>query len=161
MPFHLLMGLTAFIDQAFKSRIEAQPAELFPRPMKNSGGRIQLYRDHNQGFPFGFLGQYREMVRAVSLTITAMLGGVYLHLHRERKNPAARLALALTIGGSASNLFDRYVRGYVVDYFSIQLGPLKKVVFNLGDLFVIFGTGLLALGEISKEFRPSGKAQNF
>lgn len=60
-----------------------------------------------------------------------------------------KLGLALVIGGSLSNLYDRFVRRYVVDYFSFQFGVLKKVVFNLGDLFVFFGSGLLLLLEFS------------
>ncbi|MFR5731015.1 MAG: signal peptidase II [Clostridium sp.] len=39
------------------------------------------------------------------------------------------------LGGAVSNLYDRMIRHYVVDYFSIQCGKLKKVVFNLGDIF--------------------------
>ena len=56
-----------------------------------------------------------------------------------------KLSLALVIGASLSNLYDRYVRGYVVDYFSLRFGPLKKVVFNLGDIFIFLGSGLQAV----------------
>ncbi|MBS5063751.1 MAG: signal peptidase II, partial [Hungatella hathewayi] len=42
-----------------------------------------------------------------------------------------------------SNLYDRLKRGYVVDYFSIQAGFLKKVVLNLGDLFIMTGAVIL------------------
>lgn len=51
----------------------------------------------------------------------------------------------MVIGGSLSNLYDRYIRGYVVDYFSLRFGPLKEVVFNLGDIFILLGAGLQAV----------------
>mgnify|MGYP004557310627 CR=1 FL=1 len=50
-------------------------------------------------------------------------------------------------------LYDRLKRGYVVDYFSIQCGKLKKVVFNLGDIFVFLGSGILFGAELIKEIR--------
>ena len=48
-----------------------------------------------------------------------------------------KTALTLVLAGGASNLYDRLKRGYVVDYFSIQWKKLKKVVFNLGDIFIL------------------------
>ena len=52
---------------------------------------------------------------------------------------------ALVLAGGLSNLYDRLRRGYVVDYFSIQAGFLKKVVFNLGDLFIMAGAAVLTV----------------
>ena len=63
-------------------------------------------------------------------------------LNRGRRMQKAGLALVL--GGAVSNLYDRFTRGYVVDYFTIEWKALKRVIFNLGDLFV-FGGGLLFL----------------
>jgi len=40
-----------------------------------------------------------------------------------------------------------------VDYFSIQYGKLKKVVFNLGDLFIFLGAGIILIVEIIKAFK--------
>ena len=34
----------------------------------------------------------------------------------------------------------------MVDYFSFQWKALKKVVFNLGDLFILAGAFLMAAG---------------
>jgi signal peptidase II len=148
MMYELVIMLAAGVDQAIKGRIEEQKPEDFPRPLKHSGGKILLYRNHNNGFPFGFLKEKKELVRTLPLVITSMLGGAFVYLQRQKKHPLTRLALALTIGGSLSNLYDRHVRGYVIDYFSIQWGQLKKVVFNLGDIFVFLGAGILAMMEL-------------
>ncbi len=71
-----------------------------------------------------------------------------------------KTGLAILLGGAVSNLYDRYVRRYVVDYFSFQFGWLKKVVFNLGDLFVFAGSGILMAIELVQEvkelFPPKG-----
>ena len=49
------------------------------------------------------------------------------------------------IGGACSNLFDRFFRGYVVDYLYINKEPASKVIFNLGDVFIAGGTVLAGL----------------
>ena len=69
-----------------------------------------------------------------------------------------KLALATVIGGSLSNLYDRFVRRYVVDYFSVQIGPLKKVVFNLGDICVFLGSVVLILAELVREIRDNRRS---
>lgn len=53
-----------------------------------------------------------------------------------------RLALSFVILGSASNLIDRFTRGYVVDYFSFnKFVPkrIKETVFNIGDICILIG----------------------
>ena len=64
-----------------------------------------------------------------------------------------KIGIAIILGGAISNLYDRLVRRYVVDYFSIQCGKLKEVVFNLGDIFVFLGSGILFTAEVIKEIR--------
>ena len=59
--------------------------------------------------------------------------------------PGGKGGYALVLAGGLSNLYDRLRRGYVVDYFSIQAGFLKKVVFNLGDLFIMAGAAVLTV----------------
>lgn len=84
----------------------------------------------------------QELVRLVPLVLTSILAGCLMEMQREKGNWLQKTAISLVIGGSLSNLYDRYVRNYVVDYFSLQFGPLKKVVFNLGDIFILLGSGI-------------------
>ena len=55
------------------------------------------------------------------------------------------------LGGAISNLYDRLVKGYVVDYFSIEFKRLKKVIFNLGDIFVFLGSLVFLIGELLED----------
>lgn len=58
-----------------------------------------------------------------------------------------KLAFSFIIGGACSNVYDRIVRKYVVDYFSFntKLKKLKDIVFNISDMFIFLGTGLAVL----------------
>ena len=152
-----IAALLAAGDQFLKSRVESQEPDQFPRPMEGTKGNILLYRNHNAGFPFGFLKEHEELVRTVPLAVTSMLAGMLAALCEKKGRVVQKLALAVVIGGSASNLYDRYVRKYVVDYFSIQRGPLKKVVFNLGDLCVFAGSMVFLLAKLAAEILSGHK----
>lgn len=155
--YGVIAALLAAGDQFLKFRVEAQDPESFPRPLEGTKGRILLYRNHNAGFPFGFLEKHGELVRTVPLAVTSMLAGALAAMSEKKGRTVRKLALATIIGGSASNLYDRYVRKYVVDYFSIQCGALKKVVFNLGDIFVFLGSAALLLAELASEAGRKGQ----
>ncbi|MDD3252678.1 MAG: signal peptidase II [Lachnospiraceae bacterium] len=153
MLFVTLVLLLAAVDLGLKWLIERQEAETFPRPLEHTNKKIMLYQNHNAGFPFGFLEKYGELVRVFPLVVISALGGVLGYLIPRRGHIGEKLGLAVILGGALSNLYDRYVRRYVVDYFSVQIGALKKVVFNLGDIFVFLGTGILLFLEIWTEIR--------
>lgn len=140
-----LIGILATGDQWLKHVVEAQEPEKFPRPLEGTKDRIWIYRNHNAGFPFGFLEQREGLVRTVPLILTSALAGSLFALRKKKGEGLRNISAALVIGGSLSNLYDRYVRGYVVDYLSLRVGPLKEVVFNLGDIFILLGATIHAV----------------
>ena len=58
-----------------------------------------------------------------------------------------KTALAMILGGGASNLYDRVKKGHVVDYFSFKTRSrrLSGIIFNISDFFVFAGALLLVL----------------
>lgn len=58
-----------------------------------------------------------------------------------------KAALAMILGGGASNLYDRVKKGHVVDYFSFKTRSrrLSGIIFNVSDFFVFAGALLLVL----------------
>lgn len=156
MIFIGVIAALLILDLGLKKMIEEQDAEKFPREMEGTGGKIWLYQNHNQGFPFGFLKSKPQLVRNIPLVMTSALAGILVWLLPRKGNTAEKLALSLCIGGAASNLYDRLIRHYVVDYFSIQCKWLKKVVFNLGDIFILAGAGLLFFSEIVRSLNEAG-----
>ncbi|MBS6643409.1 MAG: signal peptidase II [Clostridiaceae bacterium] len=148
MVFIYVAGIIFVIDLLLKESIEKQDPETFPRELEKSQGRILLYRNHNAGFPFGFLEEKPQLVKNIPLIMTSALAGILLWLLPKKGQLLEKTALTFAIGGALSNLYDRMVRGYVIDYFSIQWKKLKKVVFNLGDLFIFAGAALLLISEV-------------
>lgn len=141
----LTFGTTlTFLDLAVKKQIEEQDPKDFPKDLDGTKGLVKLYRNHNAGFSFGFFEGSRA-VELIPLCLTSALAGAWTWLMGTRGRFAEKLALTLTLAGGVSNLCDRMMRGYVVDYFSIQWKGLKKVVLNLGDVFILTGSAILVL----------------
>lgn len=90
------------------------------------------------------------------MVISAMAGALCSLLQGKGKT-AQKLGLSIIIGGALSNLYDRLVRGYVVDYFSIEWDRLKKVVFNLGDMFVFLGSAVIVAEQVAVSLAETAK----
>ncbi len=148
------------IDYFCKENIEAQKPEDFPRDMEKSHGKVRLYRNHNEGFCFGVKKENKELVRMVPVIFTSAAAGILTWLLcRDEGKRTEKIGLALITAGGLSNLYDRIKRGYVVDYFSIRCKYLEKVVFNLGDFFILAGSALIAItgmfGSVRKITSPA------
>ncbi len=61
--------------------------------------------------------------------------------NHEKLNTLQTLAIAMILGGTAGNFFDRLFYGYVVDF--IKLNFIDFPVFNMADLFINIGVILI------------------
>lgn len=140
--FFLVLGLAVVAaDQYFKHKINSNPDF---REHTAAGGRIRLTCYHNRGAFLNFMEKRGRLV----LIITTLLFGALLSacgfIVCGKKSRLLAAGLTLMAGGAASNLFDRYRHGYVVDYFSFKIIP--RIVFNLGDLAIFLGALLSVPG---------------
>jgi len=60
------------------------------------------------------------------------------------------LGLALFVAGGASNWIDRAARGSVVDFLNVGVGPVRTGVFNVADVAIMLGVGLIGLATFAK-----------
>lgn len=153
MFFVGLILMILILDLGIKDVIEETKETDFPKELEGTRGKIMLHRNHNAGFPFGVFSRKPEMVKGVPLAIISGVAGIFLWLLPKKGHQTEKFALALVLGGGLSNLYDRLVRNYVVDYFSIQWKRLRNVVFNLGDIFIFLGAGILFVMEIVDTIR--------
>jgi signal peptidase II len=89
------------------------------------------------------------------LGTAALLAWVGITLARHVLGGRRPLGLALLWAGGVANLADRVVRGYVVDFLNVGLGPVRTGIFNVADVAITFGAVLvlveLALGRSGSE----------
>lgn len=107
--------------------------------------RVIVRKYYNQGAILDSLKQWPRLVQLLSGLVLLGASFAFLLLLPKKGKKGMKLGLALIIGGGAGNLYDRMERGHVIDYFSFRsrFSWLKRVVFNLSDLFIFLGAFLV------------------
>ena len=100
--------------------------------MKNTGAAFSMLSDAPPAF-FVLLG-------------TAVSVGILWWLRRNpRGQTLLAAALSLIMGGAMGNVVDRVTRGHVVDFIDFYVGNWHFAAFNVADMAISVGTGLLIL----------------
>jgi signal peptidase II len=112
-------------------------------------GVLRLTYTENPAAAFGLFGNLPPTI-FIALILTVL--GIFLVLAWPFLHARIGIAVtALVLGGAVGNLVDRITRHYVVDYlqfpFQLHVGGrlLMWPVFNLADICVVIGIGLLIL----------------
>jgi signal peptidase II len=117
-------------------------------------GLFHIVYVENTGAAFSILqGKRVFLIVFAALMLTALI--VYIFLKRKSAPPMLLTGLSLVVGGGLGNLIDRVLFGYVVDYIEFQ--PFSFPVFNIADISVCAGCGLLFLHLAIAEFRDHGR----
>jgi signal peptidase II len=74
--------------------------------------------------------------------VLATLGFAMVRAPRDRRT---LLGATLLLAGGASNWIDRVLHGHVVDFLNLGIGPLRTGIFNVADVAIMLGLGLLVL----------------
>lgn len=137
----LLVGCDHATKYAAKTGLSAdQPRQLL-------GGVLDLRYVENTDVAFNLLRWIPEGARMPILIATGaftLLGLLVLLLRRPPQTLRLRLALLLITAGAFGNYLDRVVRGYVVDFVHLHHWP----VFNVADVYLTVGAGLLLLSTL-------------
>lgn len=79
-----------------------------------------------------------------------------------RKNPQGQtllvVALSLVLGGALGNVIDRVSRGHVVDFIDFYWGNWHFAAFNVADMAITAGAGLMLLDMLLESRRNKAKA---
>jgi len=94
----------------------------------------------NEGAAFGMLQGHAAPLALFSAVVLVLLI-IYTVKNNKTLCNFQRAGLGLLMGGIAGNLFDRVVLGYVIDF--VDIGFLNFPVFNLADVFINTGAGIL------------------
>ena len=116
------------------------------------GDTLRLAYVENTG---GFLGLGADLAPPARTQIFTIGTGVLLlaliaAAFKLPWHPWSLLGIAFFVAGGASNWIDRVVRGSVVDFLNIGIGPLRTGIFNFADVAIMVGFGLILIGEVWK-----------
>ena len=101
----------------------------------------------NYGAAFSFLadhdGWQKYFFILLAIGISLMLA--YFMKKNRADQTLQNAAYALIIGGALANMVDRAYNGFVVDFFDFYWDIYHYPVFNVADIAICIGAGLLAL----------------
>jgi signal peptidase II len=125
------------------------------------GDTIRLDYHENAG---GFLSTgatWRPEVRtAVFQFANALfLFGILGMAVRSKWSRLGAVGLLLFLAGGMSNLIDRIAMGRVIDFLNVGIGPIRTGIFNVADVAIMAGIGLLLLDHwlsFARRRQPAG-----
>lgn len=125
------------VDQATKVGIRAG---LAPRESHDVFPGFDITRVRNDGIAFGLFPGRPAAVAILTIValcaIAAALAGLV------NRNASVASGAGLLVGGSIGNLVDRVAFGAVTDF----LDPARWPAFNVADIGIVVGAGLIVLG---------------
>lgn len=151
--FLLLTGADLVIKQYVENRMEEG------KEVKVSK-KLFLRKVSNKGLLLGKLQKFPDVVKGVSIFATVIVALSVLFGIRREKTKREKLGKSLILAGAVSNLYDRLMRGHVVDYIGVEdvKGLPKGFTANLADLYILLGTILTVFAGKVKKKNKDGAA---
>ncbi len=115
-------------------------------PHEIVGDMLRFTLVYNRGAAFGLhVGPYSRWV-FMTLTVVALAILAWLYQSTREGHASRVLAIALVCGGAIGNLVDR-VRSElgVVDFIDVGFGDTRWPTFNVADIAIVVGVGLMAI----------------
>jgi signal peptidase II len=158
----LLVGpLTMILDQVTKvwarSSLPTTP-QGYGIPQSVIDGWWDWRLSHNPGSAFGLFGDTGGA--RVFLSIVGLIAvGAIVWMLKKATDEQRRLAVALGLvaGGAVGNLIDRVAFGVVTDFVVWKYNTHEWPTFNVADVALVVGVGLLFL-DIGKQPEPAAAA---
>ena len=119
--------------------------------IRNTGAAFGLLRDRALDLGFATIDGV-QLLGQVSLVVALV---IVVALVRSRYLPTlVAWALGSRLGGALGNGVDRRRLGYVTDFIQLQAGWFDFPVFNVADIAIVVGAGLLVLSTLLHPSTP-------
>ena len=118
---------------------------------------LNFYLVWNTGIGFGLASMESNIFYHILTIVIAIINIVLIYFLIKLKG-IYTYSIAIIIGGSLGNLFDRIYYYAVPDFIDLHLGNFHWFIFNVADIFITVGIIALVFIEIlkkEKEFRIS------
>ncbi|WP_439641665.1 signal peptidase II [Nevskia sp.] len=113
---------------------------------------FNLVRLHNTGAAFSMLNTAPAAMFIVLSSAVSI--GILWWLRSNRHGQLLNaLAFVFVLGGALGNAIDRATRGYVLDFIQFFVGDWHFAAFNVADVAITFGAGLMILDLILQSVR--------
>lgn len=121
-------------------------------------GFLNFSYAQNTGVAFSMLDDHGDTGRW-GLSVVAFIAAalvVYFFWRTPRSDDRILGALALLLAGIVGNVVDRSRLGFVVDFIDVQFGSWHYPTFNIADMAICIGAGLLILDMFLSKKKEAG-----
>lgn len=141
----LILSSSVGCDQITKNVAKANLTPL--ESVAYLGGLFQFQYIENSGAMLGLGAKLPQETRVWTLIVfngVMLMGMIWFIWRSKEMSYLGVLGSTLIIGGGISNIIDRLVNnGAVVDFMHIGIGPVRTGIFNVADVAIMAGVGLL------------------
>lgn len=97
----------------------------------------------NRGSAFGMFQNQKVFLLLVGVLFLGLMIYLVVKTPAQRRFLPIHLIASCIVAGGAGNMIDRFVLGYVVDFFSFVL--IHYPVFNVADVYIVVATITMAI----------------
>ena len=115
---------------------------------------LNFYLVWNTGIGFGLASMEANIYYHI-LTLIIIIVNIGLVYFLVKTKGVFSYLIALIIGGSLGNLFDRIYYYAVPDFIDLHIGNYHWFIFNVADIFITVGIIGLIIGEFLKKGKVS------
>ncbi|MEH8029015.1 signal peptidase II [Gallibacterium anatis] len=148
---YLWLSVVAFILDLFTKWLVVSRFELYESV--NILPIFNLTYVRNYGAAFSFLADHSGWQKYFFVLIAVVISALLLFwlAKTPRQKILVNSAYALIIGGALANMTDRLYHGFVVDFLDFYWQIYHYPVFNVADIAICVGAGLLILDYLKNE----------
>lgn len=141
----LAIGFGVFaLDQASKYYL-LQILDLPIRAPIHINDYFTLVMAWNRGVSFSLFSTIGGWMPAILTAAAILISGLLARLCLKTSHRLERIGYAMVIGGALGNAVDRMRFGAVADFFYVHVGTFGWPAFNIADMAICTGVGLLLL----------------
>ena len=108
---------------------------------------LSIYLIWNKGIAFGLFSFDKSYVYNSMTLFILLINFIIIYFIYKEKTPRTYF-LAVILGGSFGNLFDRYYYSAVPDFIDINYNDFHWFIFNVADIFISLGILCLIFVEL-------------
>lgn len=140
----LFLGLVC-LDMGIKCYIENTYKEKEERETILDG--VVFRKIYNRGFILNTLENKPKLIKGVSAVLGAGILAYDAQLFFKKGKLFEKIGMVFVSAGAVSNIYDRLVRGKVIDYIGFQskFRFIRKLTANLADFYVAVGAVIVSL----------------
>ena len=109
---------------------------------------LELTHIHNFGVSFGFLSGI--VSPWILIFIGLLVVGFITYLMFNSRDLLEKWGLFIIISGALSNIIDRIINGYVIDFIYLHISNFYWPAFNFADIYISIGILMVIINVINK-----------